>query len=210
MPKALFGSVLASCLLCGAVASAEPPRVAADQAKPPAPATATGGARKDPRGVKGVSPFRESVNKGDRALIARDFDGAIAAYKDAITKEPQNALGHYRVGEAQIAKGDLHEAEEAFMNGLRFVTTDAALTAKLQFALADLRERQKAWDEASTKWTDYETFSTEQNVGFPASAGERNRTVEAWKKLSADSADVKARIEKGIAAADEAMRKSSK
>ena len=210
MLKALFGSVLASSLLCGALASAEPPKAAAGAAKPSAPATAAGSVRKDPRGVKGISPFREAVSKGDSALIARDFDGAIAAYKDAITKEPQNALGHYRVGEAQLAKGDLHEAEEAFVNGLRFATTDAALNAKLKFAIADLRERQKAWDEASAKWTEYETFTTEQKVGFPASGSERKRTVEAWKKLSLDSAEVKARIEKGIAAADEAVRKSSK
>jgi tetratricopeptide (TPR) repeat protein len=210
MLKALFGSVLASSLLCGALASAEPPRALDGATKPSSQTAAAGSVRKDPRGIKGISPFWEAVNKGDNALLARDFDGAIAAYKDAITKEPQNALGHYRVGEAQIAKGDLHEAEEAFVNGLRVVTSDAALKAKLQFALADLRERQKAWDEASAKWTDYEAFTTEQKVGFPASGTERKRTVEAWKKLSADSAEIKARIQKGIASADEAMRKSSK
>jgi tetratricopeptide (TPR) repeat protein len=206
MFKALSGSFLATSLLWGTFAFAEPPSAAAATKSPP-----SGSPRKDPRGVKGISPFWEAINQGDSALIARDFDGAIAAYKDAITKEPQNALGHYRVGEAQIAKGDLHEAEEAFVTGLRFTNAaDPALKAKLQFALADLRERQKAWDEASAKWADYETFSTDQKVGFPASGSERKRTVEVWKKLSADSAEVKARIQKGIAAADEAVRKSSK
>ena len=203
MSKALSASLLAASLLWGTLAAAQPPSAAKT--------TPSGTVRKDPRGVKGISPFWEAINKGDSALLARDFDAAIAAYKDAISKEPQNALGHYRVGEAQIAKGDLHEAEEAFVNGLRFTSAaDPALKAKLQVALADLRERQKAWDEASAKWTDYETFSTEQKVAFPASGTERKRTVEAWKKLSADSAEVKARIQKGIAAADEAVRKSSK
>ncbi|MET0790556.1 MAG: tetratricopeptide repeat protein [Polyangiaceae bacterium] len=208
MLKALLGSVLASSLFWGALAAAQPPPAASTAT--PAPGAA-GSARKDPRGIKGISPFREALNKGDSALIARDFELALVAYKEAIAKEPQNPLGHYRVGEAQIAKGDLHEAEEAFLTGLRFASaTDSALKAKLQFALADLRERQKAWDEASAKWTDYETFTTEQKLGFPDSGIERKRTVEAWKKLSADSAEVKARIEKGIAAADEAVRKSSK
>ncbi|MES1178139.1 MAG: tetratricopeptide repeat protein [Myxococcales bacterium] len=207
MFKALSGSLLASFMLCAALAAAQPPSAATTAAK----AAPAGTVRKDPRGIKGISPFWEAINKGDSAFIARDFDGALVAYKDAITKAPQNALGHYRAGEAQIAKGDLHEAEEAFVTGLRFATApDSALKAKLEFALADLRERQKAWDEASVAWTDYETFTTEQKVGFPASGSERKRTVEVWKKLSADSAEVKARIQKGIAAADEAVRKSSK
>lgn len=221
MSKGLVGLVVSGSLVFAASAVAQP------AASAPAPATGVGtkpaaakatasktaGARKDPRGIKGISPFTEALKKGDSALVARDFDGAIAAYREAIAKEPQNALGHYRVGEAQLAKGDLHEAEEAFQNGVRFVPgTDLALKAKLQFALADLGERQKAYDEATAKWTEFEGTATEQKepAGFPATAVERKKVIATWKQLSADSADVKARIQKGIAAADEAVRKSSK
>ena len=200
MCKALAGLLLASSLSWVALAAAEPPAVA------PAPSV-----RKDPHGVKGISPFWEALNKADSALLAQDVDGALAIYKAALGNEPQNALGYYRLGEAEIEKGDLHEAEAAFVDGLRFVTaTDVALKAKLQFALADARERQKAWDEASRRWSEYQTYTAEQKVGFPDSGSERKRSVELWKKLSADSAEVKARIEKNIAAADEARRKSSK
>jgi tetratricopeptide (TPR) repeat protein len=168
--------------------------------------------RRDPHGIKGISPCQEAVKKGDNAFVARDFDAALAAYREAISSEPENALGHYRAGEAQLAKGDLAEAEAAFVAGLRFVNADAPLKAKLEFALADVRERQKNYDDAIAKWTDYQTLSTEQKEaqGFTASAVERKRTLEAWKKLSADSADVKARIEKRLAEADASMRKSSK
>jgi|HubBroStandDraft_2_1064218.scaffolds.fasta_scaffold643195_1 tetratricopeptide (TPR) repeat protein len=170
------------------------------------------GKRRDPKGIKGISPFWEALNRGDSAYSARDFDGAIAAYRDAITAEPQNALGHYRAGEAQIAKGDLKEADAAFASGLRFVGNDSMLKAKLEFAVADLGERQKAYDDATQKWTEYETFTTAQPdaKGFPASATERKKVIEAWKKLSADAADVKVRIEKRIKEADESVRKSSK
>src|SRR5580692_2673803 len=120
------------------------------------------GKRRDPKGIKGISPFWEALNRGDSAYSARDFDGAIAAYRDAITAEPQNALGHYRAGEAQIAKGDLKEADAAFASGLRFVGNDSMLKAKLEFAVADLGERQKAYDDATQKWTEYETFTTAQ------------------------------------------------
>lgn len=206
MPKALPGLVLASSLLWVTLASADPPAAAA-----PASPAASSTVRKDAHGIKGISPFREALNKGDSALVARDVDGALAIYQAAISNEPQNPLGYYRVGEALIEKNALHEAEEAFTNGLRFVTAaEAALKAKLQFALADARERQKNWDAASAQWSEYQAFTTEQKLGFPDSSAERKRTLELWKKLSADSAEVKARIDKNIAAADEAIRKSSK
>jgi len=200
MLKGPFASLVTCSLLVAALAGAEPPSAAAP-------------VRRDPKGVKGISPFMEALKKGDNALLARDFDAAIAAYREAIGQAPQNALGHFRIGEAQLAKGDLPEAEAAFTQGLRFVAaSEAGLKAKLQFALADLRERQKSYDDATLKWTDYETFTTaEQKTaqGFPATATERKKVLETWKKVSADSADVKARIEKRLKEADESVRKSS-
>jgi tetratricopeptide (TPR) repeat protein len=174
--------------------------------------TSSGGVRRDPKGIKGISPFWEAVKKGDNAFVARDFDGAIASYRDAITAEPQNALGHYRAGEAQLAKGDLKEAQAAFESGLRFVGNDSTLKAKLQFAVADLGERQKAYDDAIQKWTEYETFTTAQPdaKGYPASGTERKKVVTTWKKVSADAVEVKARIDKRLKEVDDSVRKSSK
>ena len=168
--------------------------------------------RRDPQGSKGISPFFEALKRGDNALAARDFEAAIVAYRDAVAKDGENPLGQYRLGEAQILKGELHEAEVAFSTGLRLVASGSpSLKAKLLFALADVRERQKAYDEASVQWTEYEAFTTGQKAarGFSTSATERKRALEAWKKLSADSAPVKARIDKGLKAADEAVKKSS-
>jgi tetratricopeptide (TPR) repeat protein len=172
----------------------------------------SGPLRKDPKGVKGISPFQEAIKRGDDLFVAHDFEGAVAAYTEASSREPKNALGHYRLGEAQIAAGDLGGAEAAFIAGLRFAGSDASLKAKLTFALADVHERQKAYDKASERWSEYQTLSTQQPDarGFPATAIERKRALEAWKATSADAAAVKARIEKRAQAADEAMRKSSK
>jgi tetratricopeptide (TPR) repeat protein len=203
MRKSLRVLVSCSVLLVASTALADNPAVKKESSD---------GVRRDPKGVKGISPFWEAVKKGDAAFVARDFDGAIAAYRDAITADPRNALGQYRLGEAQIGKGDLKEADAAFVSGLDFVGTDSLLKAKLQFALADLRERQKSYDEATQKWTDYETFTTAtpDAKGYPASATERKKVVETWKKVSADSAEVKARIDKRLKEADDAVRKSSK
>jgi tetratricopeptide (TPR) repeat protein len=173
---------------------------------------AAGELRRDPKGIQGISPFWESVKRGDNAYVARDYDGAISAYKEAITKEPQNALGHYRVGEAHRAKGEMQEAEAAWVAGLRYVGANHPLRAKLMFVLADLRERQKSYDDATEAWTKYESFVKEQpkSKGYPASAAERKKRVAEYKKLAADYAEVKKRIQKRLEEADEKARKSAK
>lgn len=181
------------------------------QEKAGAAAVSPDGVRRDPRGVKGISPFMELIVKGDRAAVARDFDGALTAYREALQKEPQNALGHYRVGAVQLAKGDQKEAEASFVAGLRFVARDGTLKGKLLFALADLRERQQSTDEAIARWSEYAKNAQDEQeaVTYPATAAERVKRNQEWKKLQADSAEVKARIQKRLTEADEAARKSA-
>lgn len=176
-----------------------------------APAAAAGGVKKDPQGLKGISPFWEQIKKGDDLYVARDFDGAIAAYREAITKEPQNAVGHYRIGEAHLAKNDTQEAEAAWVASLRFVGGDHPLKAKILFVLADLRERQKAHDDAKERWTAYAQFADQQPAakGFPKTATERKERIDAWKKISAEYAAVKTRIEARLKEADAKAKKDA-
>jgi tetratricopeptide (TPR) repeat protein len=176
-----------------------------------APIIGADGVRRDPKGIKGISPYMELILKGDHAYVARDFDGAVAAYREAIKSEPERALAHYRMGAAQLAKGDQKEAEAAFVNGLRFVGKDGTLKGKLIFALADLRERQKNNDEAIGRWKEYLKNAEDEKeaITYPATATERISRNEAWKKNQADSAEVKARIEKRLKEADAASRKSA-
>jgi len=162
--------------------------------------------------VTGVSPLWEQVGKGDGAVLARDFEGAIAAYRAAIAANPQHPLGHYRLGQAHALKGDLKEAELAYVAALRFAGSDAQLKAQVLFCLADLRERQRATDEAIQRWAEYEAHAKVEPKArtFPASAAERKKQNEGWKQLSAASAEVKARIEQRLKAAEDSVRKSSK
>ncbi len=208
----------------GFAADPEPPKAAAP-AKKDAPAAkkdaapaakkdaaASDEVRRDPKGIKGISPFWEMINKGDKAYVARDFDGAVLGYREAITAEPQNPLGHYRMGEAQLARGNASEAEQSWVAGLRFVGENHVLRAKLVFVLADLRERQKNLEEANGRWDEYEKFVKAQpdSKGFPQTPPERKKRIDEWKKLSADSAEVKKRIDARLKEADEAARKSAK
>ena len=54
------------------------------------------------------------------------------------------------------------------------------------------------------------TTSQPAAKGYPASGTERKKVVENWKKVSSDAAEVKARIDKRLKEADDAVRKSSK
>ena len=169
------------------------------------------GVRRDSKGIKGISPYMEQIVRGDRAYIARDFDGAILNYREAIKLEPEKALGHYRVGAAQLAKGDQKEAEAAYVNGLRFVGKDGTLKGKLIFALADLRERQKNNDEAIGRWKEYAKNAEDEKeaITYPGTATERVARNEAWKKNVSESEEVKVRIAKRLKEAEEAARKSA-
>jgi TolA-binding protein len=201
------------CLMLTAWLTSATASLAADAKDPAKDAASVGadGVRRDPKGIKGITPHQELINKGDRAYVAHDFDGAIAAFREAVQAQPQNALGHYRLGAAQLAKGDQKEAEAAFVNGLRFAGKDASLRGKLLFALADLRERQRNSDEAIGRWKEYAKNAEEarEAVTYPATATERLARNEAWKQNAADSAAVKDRIAKRLKEADDAARKSA-
>jgi len=201
--------VLALTSLAVAQEAAPPAAAPADK---PAAQKASGEVRRDPKGIKGISPFWEALVKGDKAYVARDFEGAIAAFQEAIKLEPQNPLGHYRIGEAHLAKGNQKEAEESWGAALRFVRDNHKLRAKVLFVLADLRERQNSLDDATERWTEYEKFVTSQpeSKGFAATPPERKKRITEWKQLSADAAEVKKRIEARLKEADEAARKSAK
>jgi len=214
MRRILVGAVFMSISAVASVGAAQGP---APQEKPPAEkkadaAPASNEVRRDPKGIKGISPYWEALIKGDKAYVARDFDGAIAGYQEAIKIEPQNPLGHYRMGEAQLAKGNQKEAEESWATGVRFAGENHKLRAKLLFVLADLRERQKSLDEADARWTQYEQFvkSQPESKGFAATPPERKKRIAEWKQISADSAEVKKRIDARLKEADEAARKNAK
>jgi predicted TPR repeat methyltransferase len=150
------------------------------------------------------------VRKGDGAYLARDFDGAIAAYREEIQKNQSAPLGYYRLGEAELAKGNFDAAEKAWQSGLAVVGKDEAMKRKLLFVLADLKERQKAYDEAVERWKAYAANAQAQPTAksYPATAAERIKRADEWRKISADAAEVKARIEKRLQETGETKKSS--
>lgn len=168
--------------------------------------------RHDPKDIKGISPFWVSLVSGDHAFVARDFDCAISYYRDAIGKEPQNPMGHYRMGEAQLAKGNMHEAEKYWQSALGFADKDPSLKAKILFVLADLKERQRNFDGAIAAWNTYLDFckAHPEAKGFPASAQDRIKKITEWKQLVKEYAAVKERIAKHLKEAEEKLKKHAR
>jgi len=179
------------------------------------PAAKSGEPKKDPAGLKGISPFWEAIKKGDNLYIARDYDGAIAAYQEALRAEAKNAMGHYRIGEAYRAKGQLEEAERAWIDAVRFVGRDHGLRAKLIFVLADLRERKRELDKAKDQWAAYAQFAQQQANAkppvptYPNTPPERQKRVDAWKEQVEKYKAVKTRIEAKRKESEEAARKDA-
>ena len=195
-------------LLVSGSGQAQPPQGNA-QAQPP---QGTAQVRRDPTGKTGISPFWEAVKQGDTAFVAQDYEGAIAAYTSALGQEPNNPLGHLRIGEAHRAKGDFARAQEAFDAALRLVGTDARLRAKTLFLLADLRERQQQLAEAKAGWSTYAATLKQQPTpgGYPKSATERETRIDAWLEIQQQYAAVKERIATRLAEAEAMQRKGAK
>ena len=154
--------------------------------------------RRDPKGITGISPFWERVARADRAVLARDYDSALALYREAIVEKPEEPLGHYRVGALHTLKGNLKDAELAYQTALRLADKSAAFKAKLLFLLGDLFERQAAFEPAVAHYEACEGLSSDSKAShFAASASERKRRILAWQKQRADSAAVQERIANG-------------
>lgn len=166
--------------------------------------TGSDGVRRDPKGVKGISPFWEAIKKGDDALAARDVDGAKTQYQEAIKSQPQHPMGHYRLGEVELTKGNFKGAEESWQSALRFVGQDGTMKGKVLFVLADVKERQRSLEEAKNGWNAYEGHSkaATQAKTYPETPPDRVKRIDEWKKLETDYASVKERIALRLAEAE--------
>lgn len=147
---------------------------------------------------KPATGSQQLLKEGDRAALAGDGAGAVAKYRLILAEDPRNALVHYRVGQVQAMNGELSAAEQAYFAALRFSGTDDALRAKVMFCIADLRERQRAYDAAVDAWTEYEKQGLKAPSATPhvGTAAARKARAAEWKRALSAAAETKARIER--------------
>jgi tetratricopeptide (TPR) repeat protein len=145
----------------------------------------------------GSGNFKPSITDGSTKYAARDFPGAIAAFQKAIEADPKNPLGHYFLGEAQLANNNLTEAEAAWTRAsLESADKDPALRARILFVLADLKERQKKWDDARAAWQVYLDWAAKypEAKAFTGSGQSRQQMIDAMTKQDKAYAVVRQRI----------------
>jgi tetratricopeptide (TPR) repeat protein len=159
--------------------------------KPSAAASASaagssaGGKRRDPENITGISEFMETCVAGNAKYVSRDFPGAIEQYRKAIQLNPKHPLGHYLLGEAQLAAGNMGEAEASWKQAeLIADARDPTLRARILFVLADIKERQKKWDDARAAWQVYADWAAKYSDAgvFPQSASSRQQVIDAMTK----------------------------
>jgi tetratricopeptide (TPR) repeat protein len=123
--------------------------------------------------------FRDAVSQGESKYASRDFPGAVEQFRKAIEVDPSNPLGHYLLGEAQLAAGNLTEAEASWNRAsLEASDKEPVLRAKVLFVLADLKERQKKWEDAKAAWQMYIDWgASHPNAGVLATSGQSRQQV---------------------------------
>ncbi len=133
-------------------------------------------------------PSREYLDacaQGAAKYGARDFPGAIASFQRAIELSSSQALGHYLLGEAQLASGSVTEAEAAWSRASTLSgEQDATLHARVLFVVADLKERQKRWDDAKAAWQLYLDWAAKfpKANAFPSTAQSRQQVIDTMQK----------------------------
>jgi tetratricopeptide (TPR) repeat protein len=77
-------------------------------------------------------------------FLKGDYVAAIAAYQEALARNPRYALGYFRLSEALFAVGRDEEAVRALKQTLGLVPNDVAVHYRLGLAYFKLRQKDKA------------------------------------------------------------------
>lgn len=137
--------------------------------------------RKTETSAPGGREYASTCARGNTKYAARDYDGAIELFQKAVDLAPHPSLALYLLGEAQLAAGKLSEAEASWTRAALETSEKApALHARALFVLADLKERQKKWDEAKAAWQIYLDWVGRFPDGgvFPGSAQSRQQVID--------------------------------
>jgi len=155
------------------------------------------GPRRDPDNVTALSQFMATLIDGNALYAQKNYAGAADTFKKAMALNPKHALGPYALGEAQVALGELPQAEESFKLAESLTDDrDPGLRARVMFVLADVKERQKKLDEAKVAWTAYQEYASKHaDAGvWPNTATTRLQLLDDLAKMEKAYVAVRERI----------------
>lgn len=87
---------------------------------------------------------RAYVTLGERFLAGGDRVSAAAYFRDAVSADPSSPLAYIRLGEVQLARNSLRDAEETFRMGMQRAAPDARLWTGLVRVLDAAHRAQEA------------------------------------------------------------------
>jgi hypothetical protein len=174
-----------------------------------------GEVRRDPKGVKGISPYREHLAKARTAFANGDKNGALKALDAAIAEDGARMMAYVLKAQVQLSNGDLAGAIDITKQA-KNKRGNERQTSKLLFLSADLEERNAAppsteekksklsealrstWEKVKENWTTYATYLTTHTAvpNYSATATERKKQVDARVKREEDYGAVAERIKK--------------
>jgi TolA-binding protein len=168
--------MLAATALAAGISLASP----AAAVPPKKPAVAAPQTKDDPV-AQAHKQFLDTLKEGTEKYAAKDVSGAIDAFRRGTELEPRNPLGYYFLGEAHVGNKDLAQAESAWLHASQVSDEGPpALKLKIFFVIADLRERQKRWDDAKASWEQYGDLCAKfpEASGFPGVVKERIASID--------------------------------
>jgi tetratricopeptide (TPR) repeat protein len=131
---------------------------------PVASASSAGATKHDPDNRAGLADWMDRCVQGNAKFIAKDIPGAIDLYRQAIQLAPKRPLPRYLLGEAQMASMNFADAEGTLKEALDLSDDrDPNVRGKILFLTADVREREKKWDEAKVAWQAYAEYSSKHS-----------------------------------------------
>jgi tetratricopeptide (TPR) repeat protein len=167
------------------------------------------GVRRDPAGIKGISPYHEMLAKGRKLFQNKDYDGAIASFQEAVKLDAKNAYAYVLIAEVQLSKGDVDAAKQTLTDARDKEGAELA-KAKLRFLAADTSERAipgipskptvealaPLVDLAKQTWDAYAAFVAEHTKApdYRASSTERKKRLDGRVELEKAFVPVKQRI----------------
>lgn len=164
---------------------------------PPKKAAAEPEKTYDPANVTAISQSLDTLVRGNARYAEKDYMGAIDLYRRGIALNPKNPLGPYLLGEAQLATGNLAEAEAAFKQAEELTDSrNQVLRSRVLFAVADVYEREKKWIEAEAAWRGYREHMGKVPDGgaYPTTSQARIDAIVKMRELTASYESVRARI----------------
>jgi Flp pilus assembly protein TadD len=145
-----------------------------------------------------ASAGRQALVRAQAAYVARNFDEALTAFREAATHAPERAEALLGVGYTLSQRGDREGAVSAFREALQLSIAAQEVLPRVRAlqAIANTFEGAGRWDEALTAWQEYVDFA-ERHPSYGTAAYGRSRieTIRDRQDLEHRYAPVRARIE---------------